>query len=985
MSGSLLLLLSTLAAVVPPPPAAPAAAAPLTLCCRAFIHDNYLKLEVATQPAVFPAAQTDVELCVSSTRGLIRRQTLALDPKRGTGELRIEGREIPAGEILITATATQRKTGQQVAVEKRLDSPLRPRWLNTQEGLSREVPAPWTALVVDGTAVKPWGRTYRFERSLLPTAVVTRDASVLAGPVRLVARVAGKTVDWRSDGVSCRERHADSVVLAGRSSVAGLTLRGTTTVEFDGMLRADLELVPDRGPVEVESLQLEVPFHPQYARYLYQFPGRWGSVANSGFLPATGWVNAFKPMLWLGDEERGLAWFCESDQNWLLDEPKRAITIERQPAAVTLRCQLIDHPFKVESPLAYTFGLQATPVKQPEKTVWDYRITHHGRYGLESAPASMGSSITYPARGHLRAEQGTFECWYRPAFDSERQTPLAHRKHPENRNILTIRWNRGEMMGGTNCGLYYNGHTQGPVIWSRRDGRVLLNPGVTVDWRAGEWHHLALTWSDKVRLYIDGRLASETPNQGMIPAAPDNATIEIGGNPLAASIDDVRILGVARPAVVPTAPLQTDADTLLLDSLDNYGTPGAKTVGEFSGLSSFGPGRFGKALVADPLHGATQLEALAAQGVRTICFHEHWSPYQAYPSVTEENRPKLLSLVQGCHAQHVQLLLYMSREMADNAPEWELYHEEALVQPRHGGYRRQPPQQDWYACWRSPWRQFCLYHLAKLLDEIGHDGWYLDGPEWPQPCTNRHHGCGYVGPDGKLHPTYDIFATREFMRRLYVLTRQRRPQGQLNIHNSTVMTIPTLAWGTSCWNGEQLDTIKPPVKVLDVFPMDTFRTEFMGHQWGVPSEFLVYEGRPYSSREMLAYTLLHGVLIRPSGPEQIARIAALWKLYDRFPLSDAKMYPYWDARGPIRCSPAGVYATAYQRPGAGLVVFVSNLGEQAVQARLSMDLPRLGLSASLSVCDALDQTTIPARGSSVELPLGRWEYRVLRVQSQGTH
>lgn len=980
MYSSLFLLLLTLASAFAAEGNATEADAPLAVRCRAFIGENYLEVEVAAKASLFPAAETVVELQVSSPKGVLRRQSLTLDPKHGSASLRLEGKDIPAGRLAITATASCRKTGQKAAAQKNLHSPLCPAWLNTQEGISQTVPSPWTALLVDGNAVKPWGRTYRFEKSVFPTEVLTRDASVLAGPIRLVGRVAGKTVDWKAAAVDYRERRDDVVVLTGEATNSGLTLRGTTTVEFDGMIRADLELRPDRGAVEVESLQLEVPLRAQHARYLYHFPGRWGSVANSGFLPAAGWKHAFKPMLWLGDEDRGLAWFCESDRNWLLSDPQQAITIERQPEIVTLRCHLFDHPVKVDSPLQYTFGFQATPAKRPEKTVWDYRITHHGRYGLERQPASLGGSIVYPAQGHLRAEQGTFECWYRPAYDGEREIPLAQRKHPENREILAIHWDKGDVMHGTNCGLYYNGHVQGPVIWSRRDGKVLLNPGVPVDWKAGQWHHLGLTWSDKVRLYIDGRLVSETPNAGMIPASPEQATITIGGVPLVASIDDVRILGVARPVTLPTGPLQADAETLLLDPLDSYGAPSSTTPGTVRGLPTFGEGRFGKALVSDPTYGKTQLEALAGLGVRTICFHEHWSPYQAYPSVTEENRPKLMSLVQACHAQKLQLLLYMSREMADNAPEWELYGQEALVQPRRGGYRRQPPQSDWYVCWRSPWKAFCLHHLARLLDEIGHDGWYLDGPEWPQPCMNRHHGCGYVGPDGKLRPTYDIFATRDFMKRLYLLTRQRKPQAQLNIHNSTVMTIPTLSWGTSSWGGEQLDTIKPPVRVLDVLPMDAFRTEFMGRQWGVPSEFLVYGGRPYNSREMLAYTLLHGVLIRPGSPEELARTSALWKVYDGFPFGDARMYPYWDANGPVRCEPAGVYATAYQRPGEGLLVFMSNLGEQDVQARLHLESPRLGLTASLSARDALSQTPIPVKGSTLELPIGRWQYRVLRIQ-----
>ena len=78
------------------------------------------------------------------------------------------------------------------------------------------------------------------------------------------------------------------------------------------------------------------------------------------------------------------------------------------------------------------------------------------------------------------------------------------------------------------------------------------------------------------------------------------------------------------------------------------------------------------------------------------------------------------------------------------------------------------------------------------------------------------------------------------------------------------MVTPTLSFGTSTWNGEQLDTHKVGAKTLEVLPMDSFRTELMGYQWGIPSEFLVYEGMPYFARDMISYTILHGVPIRPA-------------------------------------------------------------------------------------------------------------------------
>ena len=248
------------------------------------------------------------------------------------------------------------------------------------------------------------------------------------------------------------------------------------------------------------------------------------------------------------------------------------------------------------------------------------------------------------------------------------------------------------------------------------------------------------------------------------------------------------------------------------------------------------------------------------------------------------------------------------------------------------------------------------------------------------PCNNTHHGCGYEAPDGSLRPTYDIFATRDFMKRLYVLTRERKPEGQLNIHNSTVMVTPTLGFGTSTWGGEQIDAIKTAAPTLDFLPMDAFRTEFMGRQWGIPSEFLVYDGMPYYSRDVLAYTLLHGVLIRPSDAEALARISALWRVYDEFPFANATMYPYWDEHGPISCAPEGVYATAYERPGEGLLVFVSNLGGDDVTATLAMDEGRLPWLAAASVTDALSGETIGAEDGVLQLPIASWRYRVLRVR-----
>ena len=130
-----------------------------------------------------------------------------------------------------------------------------------------------------------------------------------------------------------------------------------------------------------------------------------------------------------------------------------------------------------------------------------------------------------------------------------------------------------------------------------------------------------------------------------------------------------------------------------------------------------------------------------------------------------------------------------------------------------------------------------------MIDEFGVDGVYLDGTEYPHACANRRHGCGYVRADGGVSPTYPVWAVRSMMKRIYTIVRSRKPEGQVNVHNSTCITIPTLGWATSSWDGEQFRGLSSGTSAAEVLPLDVFRTEFMGHQWGVPAEFLSYEGQ----------------------------------------------------------------------------------------------------------------------------------------------
>ncbi len=648
-----------------------------------------------------------------------------------------------------------------------------PWWLGSRAGVSCEVLPPWTPVEVAGAKVKVWGRSYEFGAGGLPSAVVTKDANMLAGPITLRGTADGKELAWTGGTCRTAEARPEAARVVGSVESGNLHCQATATIEYDGMIRCDLRLMPKSGKVTVERLLLEMPLDARHVGYMHYWPGRWGSVANSKALPADGYRSAFQPFLWLGDEQRGLAWFCESERNFFNAKGSHVVEVERKDRRVVLRVNLISVPQSIDGPLEYTFGLQATPVRPPAPDAWDDRICHMGAYRMQDQP---------------------------------------------------------------------------------------------------------------------------------------------------------------------------------------YTPPGGKPT--------------------------TLLAHLAQSGVRTICFHEQWTDIQAYPSTTHGK--ELKALADACRREHIRLLLYLGYEISTLAPEWAAWGEKCIVGPRQGGYKRtyqpQPDQTAYNVCYRSAWQDFLAAHLEKLMTEYGIGGVYLDGTSEPWGCTNAAHGCGNKRPDGSVSPTYPIFDTRSMMRRIYTIVRHHDPQGQVNVHQSTCMVIPTLAFATSYWDGEQLQGLPRPKTPGAVLPLDAFRCEFMGHNWGVPAELLHYPSGPFKRSEAMGMALLHDVPVRPSSLGDLDELARVWRLFDAFDRHAAAWLPYWDNAGYVASRQPRVKVSVYNRPGKGFVAVVANTGTESCQAEVSFDLSALKQPAALAAHDVLTGKPIAFADGRLAAPLESLGFVMFRAE-----
>ncbi len=225
------------------------------------------------------------------------------------------------------------------------------------------VPAPWTPVTAKDGVVSVWGREYAFASNALPVGVKTAGRELLAGPMRIVcADTNGNEIVWKKGGSWVQEADAESATVCAWQEADEVAANVTARVEFDGMAKVSLALVP--GPngnrMKLSRAWLEIPFEPGFVTLFNYSPASWSKLENTGAVKgAIAWP--FRCAVWLGDEEAGLCWFCESDAAFSPADPNRAIAVLPGADATVLRIRLAEKV--LTQPTTWVFGLQATPVK----------------------------------------------------------------------------------------------------------------------------------------------------------------------------------------------------------------------------------------------------------------------------------------------------------------------------------------------------------------------------------------------------------------------------------------------------------------------------------------------------------------------------------------------------------------------------------------------------------------------------------------------
>ena len=265
--------------------------------------------------------------------------------------------------VLSTAGCRHRANGADAA-EGRFP------WVGNQIGITDQVPAPWTALKLDGCVVEYWGGRIDFTGSSLPRQFTSQGTDLLSRPITLDVRAGGQPVTFGAVSVQPGAATPASVKVSTTAATPKLTLQCDNTVEFDGMVRIDL-VVTAKDAVRLDSVTLGMPLRPEAAElyrrfYVYDFDAMKvdrEDLARAGGSTASGWEIPFCPYVWVGAPEAGLEWFCESDQAWRPWGKPNALALTPTPKEVVLQARMVTQPQSLKRGDAWkvTFGLSPTP------------------------------------------------------------------------------------------------------------------------------------------------------------------------------------------------------------------------------------------------------------------------------------------------------------------------------------------------------------------------------------------------------------------------------------------------------------------------------------------------------------------------------------------------------------------------------------------------------------------------------------------------
>ncbi len=316
-------------------------------------------------------------------------------------------------------------------------------------------------------------------------------------------------------------------------------------------------------------------------------------------------------------------------------------------------------------------------------------------------------------------------------------------------------------------------------------------------------------------------------------------------------------------------------------------------------------------------------------GVKIVNIHHanEYNPFINYPFIAVK---EMRAIIDDLHSKGIKAKIYYTvRELTNHVTEvWALRSlgYEILDNGNGGGYpwlrehfvEGYTPQ--WYqhfpdgrvdasvlsAPGDSRWLNYYIEGLAWLVKNVNIDGLYLD----------------------------DVTYDRRILQRMRTVMAQ--PGCMIDLHSNTGFSIGPATQYTEffpyvdkVWFGESFQ--------YDRMSAENWLVEVSGIPFGLMGDMLQGGGNRWLGM-VFGMTVRYpwtteGVLCDPK---------PVWKIWDEFQISDAKMTGFWDQDCPLKTDVPEIKATAYIKPGKTLLS-IGNFSDRTQYVNLNIDWKALGL------------------------------------------
>ncbi len=362
---------------------------------------------------------------------------------------------------------------------------------------------------------------------------------------------------------------------------------------------------------------------------------------------------------------------------------------------------------------------------------------------------------------------------------------------------------------------------------------------------------------------------------------------------------------------------------------------------------------------------------------------ERWSAYQGFPDLGKI--PAVRQAAEIIHGNKAKLYVYFSNLLAENSPGYQEYRADLEALPQRMWYQRayDPGRgvRCFVTCLRKERGDQILHGVARLLDECGIDGVYLDGPTEPFSCANPGHDC-----DDSLPAVWDddctggrILGQRAFVKRLRGIFDAKGIKYPLWSHTGGSIYTSTLSLADYYYDGEQLARFRDGYLVEP----EKFRINYALHGLGVRGRFLpiLYYNSTFTCRQALPWSLVHAA--ETSALKSPHPLDAFFFSFLRRE-APAKFYPYWEEQPHWRVEADETILASYLRDDDEGVLVLSNLYQDGVKT-VTVDLEPFFDGREMRIaCLTGDEKTFARDGNKITFSLRPASMKMFYVTANDT-